>query len=240
MNSILNILAKPLQISAVTRDDSDEYRLVANLQGNILKAHRCPFVVHLFVNFRDGAAAKGCLNEMASRRAWPISTALEQIRGVAWVSDEHPEVVPFISVMLSRSGYEKLGIDDNDIPADAAFRTGMQIRGPMWIGDDPAFKGWDEHFKQMDEEGQFVEQKAIHAMIMVGGQGTDTLAKRVVEFEGYLRSHNIVTVGREVGTQLLRKKPNSSNGEEEPFEHFGFVDNISVSVFLDRGEGAQL
>ena len=122
MNALLD---KAISMESLTEDTSPESRLLGDMQGNIVKAHRCPFAFHLFVNFRDGSRAKRCLREMVTPdRPWQITRARDQVLGAKWLSGNGPAGdQSFLSVVLSHWGYKKLEIDPRTYHAMRPFYT---------------------------------------------------------------------------------------------------------------------
>lgn len=219
-----NFLDVPLAAEAAAETDSAASRLLKGLQANILQSHQSPFAFHLFLHFRVGASARTCLKRLAARALTRAATQL--IHRQARKADAEFVAPTMLTVALSCEGYHQLGIAESLIPADAAFRTGMELRAESWLGDPPGLSTWETYLHQRQADRQFRAGAAIHAMITLAGNDLNALQTQRSDVETLLAEGEISIVGAELGQQLF-------NAKGQPIEHFGYVDSISNPVFLD-------
>lgn len=219
-----NFLDAPLAAEAASGTISDASRLLPGLQANILQSHQSPFALHLFLHFRVGASARTCLKRLA---AVALTRAATQLAHRQRRKADAEFVAPtMLTIALSCEGYRQLGIAEQLVPADAAFRTGMELRAESWLGDPAGLSTWEQYLHQRQADGQFRAGAAIHAMITLAGSDLNALQARSSDVEALLAEGDITIVGAEVGRQLF-------NAKRQPIEHFGYVDSISNPVFLD-------
>ena len=140
----------------------------------------------------------------------------------------------YTGFMLSYSGYKALGVEEDEIPDDKAFRAGMKNltfrydTGPGGVhkrtinplNDDPS--QWEDSFKH-----------SIDAVLILayGSDHSDTeacetyLSNKINEIKNQLgNSASIVSIEK---GYVLKNKNNDT------IEHFGFVDGISNPVFFN-------
>jgi Dyp-type peroxidase family len=229
-----SLVDRPLELSAIRKEGSPEWRLLNDLQGNILKFHGRRFAIHLFLNFADSNGAKARLRAMSfdSPVDIPIgiTSALRQIiEGEAYRKSDGRQSTHLLSMSLSYEGYRALGIPADRIPNDPAFREGMQERGPTWLGDDPSTEHWENHFKQpVDDQKQPIRERAIHGMLLLTGNDRDALEHLRDQLQAAL-GPTISVIGEEFGEQLYDRE---YGPQARPIEHFGYVDNISSPIFF--------
>ncbi len=222
-----NLRGMPLPIEAAGDVNSSAFALLCGLQANILQAHQCPYAFHLFLHFSDGAPARALLKRLVDDGETPITRASDQFQHRQRRKADVTYVAPvLLTVALSCEGYRLMGIDDRLIPADPAFRTGMQLRASAWLGDAPGLSRWEPYFRQRGEDRRFRPEAAIHAMITLAGTDLPMLQGRRIAVDSLLAASGVRTVGSEFGQQLY-------NADGRPIEHFGFVDSVSNPIFLD-------
>ena len=193
-------------------------RIMANLQGNILRPHGRDHAVHIFLEFRH--------DKMKEAKKW-----IQQISDVVTSAQQQNQEahdyrhfgIPggtFCSFFLSIKGYRAL---DLDFPADRAFRAGMQNRGNSGL-NDPSVKDWECGY-----------QRDIHAMLMLADDDEPGLLREARHHLTAIRAFG------EVCTIEHGKVIRNDNGQHT--EHFGYVDGRSQPLFfarevgLDRGIG---
>jgi Dyp-type peroxidase family len=200
------MLDKPL---AWRQASAAERAAINNLQGNILKNHGRSYTRNVFLRFsiEDADAARSYLASLGKQ----ITSALQQLKNVDKFRRTHQSSGPFISVLLSATGYRKLGIAAAQIPRNVAFRAGMKARRALL--NDPAVNKWDELFK-----GDVDATILIAADNTAEAQATTTqlLAKRPASVE---------LIGEETGRSY-------KNANGDGIEHFGHVDGRSQPLLL--------
>lgn len=128
-----------------------------------------------------------------------------------------PKVV--LSVMLSRTGYEKLG---EIAPDDVAFREGMHARGSL-LGDH-----WSDEATQ--------KYGLIDALLVVAFDD-DSSPERLQSLRELVASC-VDIVHTDAGKVLRNREPRAS-GRGALIEPFGFADGVSQPRFHERGPGSQ-
>ena len=200
-----------------------------DIQGNILKSHGRNHSRHLFLQFTgDADRCQDWICQMALR----LTSALEQHRTSLDFKESGNEHL-YTGFMLSYSGYQALGIEDQKIPDDKAFRLGMKDinfkydTGPGGLhkrtinplNDNP--ENWEEPFKER-----------IDALLVLAYGGRNIDSKKC---ENYL-DEEVEKIKAEiagVATILsIQKGYTLRNDTGLPIEHFGFVDGISNPVFF--------
>ncbi|MCD9188444.1 MAG: Dyp-type peroxidase [Pyrinomonadaceae bacterium] len=213
------------EIFPIDPEDKKYERMLANLQGNILKSHGRKFAVHLFLTFLDDPdPMREWISEFAARY---VTSALRQ----------HYETKEFklskisrlfAGFYLSAEGYRALGFteeeleekfdgsetaDDNDPrQVDVSFRDGMP-QGRSTLGDPPAGE-WETNFLQ----------NRIDALIQLADDDTERLEDAVRLIGEWLEVSGIRFFQQD-GKVLFDKESNKQ------IEHFGFRDGISQPVF---------
>lgn len=198
-------------------------------QGNILKSHGRAHSRHLFLQFTaDANRNREWVGKLASR----LTSAMEQHRTALDFKDSGHEHL-FTGFMLSYSGYQALGIADQEIPDDKAFRAGMKNldfsydTGPGGVhkrtvnplNDTP--KNWEDHFKQK-----------IDALVVLayGGENLESkICEDYLDIEVKKLTSEIAETATIVG---MERGYILSNEKGETIEHFGFVDGVSNPVFF--------
>ncbi len=219
-----------LSQSKLDVNDPDLRVVFEDLQGNILKSHGRSHSLHLFLQFtsEDSDKSREWIGKISSR----LTSAFEQHQTALDFKESGQEHL-FTGLMLSYSGFQALGIDDEEIPDDKAFRAGMKNiefrydTGPGGVhkrtinplNDNP--ENWEEPFK---------ENIDALAILAYGGESLDPttcedhlneeLERIKEEVEGVA---TILSV--EKGYTLRNEKGNV-------IEHFGFEDGISNPVFF--------
>lgn len=200
-----------------------------DIQGNILKSHGRSHSRHVFIQFNATAEHnRNWVGQIAPR----LTSALEQHRTSLDFKDSGNEHL-FTGFMLSYSGYQALGIEEQKIPDDKAFRAGMKDidfrydTGPGGVhnrtinplDDNP--ENWEEPFKEK-----------IDALLLLAYGGGNLESKKC---EHYLNEEveKIKTEIAGIATVLSIEKGYILRNESGMvIEHFGFADGISNPVFF--------
>ena len=203
-------------------DDPQNARMLANLQGNILKGHGRDHTVHIFIKLNAGSVAsiRERLVKFASK---VVTSALQQHLESRQFKDFGMPGAMFGSLFLTAKGYSALGFTqtqiDNSFPERAGdgtlsnFREGMQEHADEF--EDPAPSDWDQGYRD----------RQIDAMILLADDDEAFLLRQARLAMNEIEEFSKVLVV-ERGNALRRTDNN------EGIEHFGYVDGRSQPVFL--------
>lgn len=188
--------------------------LLADLQANILKGHGRHHTVNRFLRFdrQKAAAARAALATLAA--SGTITSAAKQLADTAAKNAGGPDDQPVVLLLLSRQGYDALGVPAGKIPQDDAFEAGMKTRRA--IPGDPPATAWDEHLRS-----------DIHAQLLVAHKDAARAKALADQISGSLQAAGITVLGDEIGLAIF----NTAN-PPEGIEHFGFVDGRSQPLLL--------
>jgi Dyp-type peroxidase family len=191
--------------------NADEIALLDDLQGNILKGHGRNHTQNLFFVFDppNPSEGKGFLKVLAQS----IKSAHQQLRDAKEYRTNKKDAGVFISVLLSAAGYTALGMGEDKMPEDPAFRSGLKSR--QIDLNDPEIKDWDPAF-----------QDEIHGMILIGG-ADETQVRQVRTKIQQQKPASVKIIGIEQGLAMRNK-----NGDG--IEHFGYVDGRSQPLLLQE------
>jgi Dyp-type peroxidase family len=196
------------------------------LQGNILKGHGRHHTANIFCKFPAGkvANAKAFLKGLATSnmvRSAKAQLADAQAFKAARAAGDPPLVTPaFYAALISKAGYDYLGIPQNKQPKDLAFQAGLKNRvpeRPFIKLHDPAPNLWEVEYQQ-----------TYHAMILIGETSPAKLQFEVSRLMGRLGAQGLTAGGtfhNEVGSALF-------NDAGEGLENFGYVDGRSQPLML--------
>jgi Dyp-type peroxidase family len=197
-------LAEPLALRGHSPRDIP---LLATLQPNVLRPHVRDSLRLLLIRIEDGAAARASLARIA-RRPDLMKSAAVHFDEVDAHRSSRVDGTAFVGIALSRSGYERLGVDDDRQPGDSAFRAGMAARADALCDPDP--RVWDY-------------PQTVDMILLVGSQAVEVTAKRLrlilAELDG------VRIVADETGATLR-------NEHGAAIEHFGYVDGRSQPLFV--------
>jgi Dyp-type peroxidase family len=200
-------LTKPL---AWTNAKPQEKKMLADLQGNILKGHGRDHTTNLVLRFDPSkkAAARTFIQKVVAPLVTDAAKQLKQ--GQIFKKTGKPGDV-FVGFFLSVTGYQVLGIPASKTPTDPAFVAGLKARtGTL---NDPAPAKWDAAF-----------QGEVHAMILIA----DDLQARVNNVRANIEAKvpaGVTVIGREDGAAMR-------NANGDGIEHFGYVDGRSQPLLL--------
>jgi Dyp-type peroxidase family len=214
--------------------DSAVRDVLEDLQGNILSGHGRDYAVYLFLRFEDAAKARRLLSGLAQGS---VSSALRQLQESDAFAANGTDGGLFVHTALSAKGYvfldvQKLPLGSNPRQMGGsdgyvdAFATGMKAR-QSWL-DDPQVADWEQQYR-----GE------IHALILLAADAENTVKQAVTKLESLLAPNPTAPVAKIVASefgfvQRRRFQGSDPNKPGEPVEHFGFVDNISQPVLLDK------
>lgn len=211
----------PVDLNTTNVNPTDPYYhpLLDDLQGNILKGHGRNHSIHLLIQIHDAEKARRWIAGFADDR---VTSAIRQYQdGLRYKMnpDRYANSV-LANLMLTAAGYNALGIDAEDIPADRRFRLGMKhpdVR--TWLHDLPVDE-WETPFQQ-----------PIHALVLLAcnldPRGDNRFAREVAGIRDEIRQFGKI-VHTEYGT-VLREHGDSG----QAIEHFGYVDGVSQPLFFD-------
>lgn len=183
---------------------------LSDLQGNLLKSHGRHHAAHLFLTFQPGKQKNA--RQFLAAMSLHVTSAEAQIEQTKHFKAGGTEVV-FEQCMLSSDGYRYLGIAVDDF--DSSFQKGMKDSAINRNLSDPSVADW-----------QLEYQRQLHAMIIIAHSDSGALMQRVEQIEGALAG--IALVYNEMGDAVFRvNDPNN-----EPIEHFGYLDGRSQPIFF--------
>ncbi|XP_062513085.1 multifunctional dye peroxidase DyP2-like [Corticium candelabrum] len=224
LSCLSTLVATDLPSTPLNLSDPDVVSLLTNLQGNILQDHGRHYARHIFITFGSNSSASRWLVSLLSKH---VTSAYEELN--------NKETDLFGSLLLSASGYEKLGVDESKIPSQQVFRLGMQdLDTPVRLGNfslpnpcsDPPVEDWDEPFPEAAPDAL--------AVVAVGGSGAlrrlnfvETVIRKVVSLFG----------GDVIGVYNGHRIKNKDGVDEE---QFGFADGISNPLFYEEDYKAAL
>jgi deferrochelatase/peroxidase EfeB len=189
--------------------NSDELAMLNDLQGNILKGHGRNYTQNLFFTLKPDKTNEG--KSFLKTLAQNVKSAHQQLIDAQEYRTTKKDAGVFLSIFLSAAGYRALGIVEDKIPENAAFRSGMKAQKDKL--SDPDIEDWDQAF-----------QEEIHGMILIGGADESQVRQVHARIEKEKPS-SVTIVGTEYGLAMRNK-----NGDG--IEHFGYVDGRSQPLLL--------
>jgi Dyp-type peroxidase family len=189
------------------------------LQGNILKGHGRNNVVFMFCRFQD------------DRRQDALSFLREQVKRVRSAKQQllaadhkratgEKDKAPFVSIFLTKSGYDYFGVPSNRQPLDPSFQKGMAAAQL----NDPPQQNWDSHIRDP------------HLMLLIAVSGPDEAQQEATQLLNEISEIGDVAgrqSGELIGNQFFNDKGHG-------VENFGYVDGRSQPLVLTEdipGEG---
>jgi len=191
-------------------EDQDVAPMLNELQGNILKWHGREYTAQIFLRFKEGAAT-AVKTFIKGFSECSITSAAKQIKEGELYRTEGIVGDLFGNFYLSARGYEYMGFTGNQVPQDPRFLAGMKASQQEL--NDPDLGDWEEWYRG-----------DIHAMILLADDILPALNRDLRRVLSQLREiADVLTIER---GSVLR------NNNEDPIEHFGYVDGISDPLFL--------
>ena len=196
----------------ISSKSRDLERLLTDLQGNILRSHGREHVILLIIKFT--CAEQDARNWARAFGGWVTSALKQSEQARDWLSRKQESL--FASLLLTRSGYEYLGVnDDAKIPNDPKFRSGM-AKSQKLLMDSPQVE-WDKPYND-----------SIHAMAVLASGDVNILAENVRTVQASLES--IATVTRQDGG--AQREKTKSEGVSRYVEHFNYLEGRSQPLFF--------
>ena len=181
------------------------------LQGNILKGHGRNNVVFMFCRFRNDSRAQAL--SFLKVQVQRVRSAKQQLQSAENKrTTNQKDKTPFVSIFLSRSGYDYFGVPAGRQPSDPAFQAGMAASHL----NDPPQHNWDSHIRDP------------HLMILVGVIGPDEAQDEVTDLLNQISEIGDVGGGHSgelIGNQFF-------NDQDHGVENFGYVDGRSQPLVL--------
>ena len=106
----------------------------------------------------------------------------------------------------------------------SSFQDGMRVSG-VALQDPPPEEWTDANWKRMKET-----KAHIHAMILLANDDSAQLTLDTSGIINELKGNGIAHVFVDTGKRLYR----NDDQNDEPVEHFGYIDGISDPVFLKK------
>jgi Dyp-type peroxidase family len=192
---------------------------LTNIQGNILGGFNKDHQLNLFLKFKDAAAGRAWIEEVADDVAASSSADVIQFnnefsalrrQGVRRPEDLISAV--WVNLALSFQGMKALGLKQTDLDSfPEEFKGGMASRGAA-IGD----AGASAPAKWM---APFNKPEDIHALLIVAADHSHQLRAKVDAITG--------TNHFKAGVDVLLRQAGNTRPDAPGHEHFGFKDGIS-------------
>ncbi|KQU48246.1 hypothetical protein ASG67_13075 [Sphingomonas sp. Leaf339] len=205
-----------------TSANSEQLKMLEDLQGNILDGHGRKSTRHLFLKFDDPKKGRAFVRDLNNH----ITSARAQLQAAKAFRHGGPSAPPFVAFMLSSAGYAALQLSKR--PSDGgAFDQGMLAR--RTILNDPAPAALEEPYRQR-----------IDAMILIGGNPDSrrswgsTEVRTAEKAIRQLMGRRARVVAAETGRAIFRDNGTDESGihKIEGIEHFGYVDGRSQPLML--------
>ena len=179
--------------------------LFSKLQAGILKGHGRDHVHFLLLHFNQFDINN--VKHILSNLK--ITSALEQYEQTQRRIGNETVLTCYISF----KGYKALGLTPNS--TSQAFENGMASRKNL-LGDSP--ENWEDHYRPNKTE--------IHAIVSIANDDPNEIKNEEASLKETF-GNSIKIIETEVG----KVKKNNDN---QPIEHFGYVDGISQPLFLEQ------
>src|SRR5262249_49244005 len=137
-----------------------------NLQGHILRSHGRDRAVHIFLRF-DSKKRERTKEWIAKIAEKCITSAQKQLVEAKRYDDYKISGDVFCCFFLSAKGYHTLGISDENLPRDGAFRHGM--KASQRALSDPPEHEWEEKYRG-----------DLHAMLLLAADDEQALQMEVL------------------------------------------------------------
>lgn len=203
-------LTKPL---AWKTADSDEWKLLQNLQGNILKGHGRVETINIFFRIDPAKAAsmRRALREVAN---FHVTSAAQQLRETEEYQRSGRAGATFVALFLANTGYAALGLAASAPKGEPQFLKGMRDDASLKaVGDKPVTQ-WEAPF-----------QKQCDGMLLVGDMDRNRVRLKRDILAALMDESGATIVHEQRGSAI---KDKANNG----IEHFGYVDGRSQPLLL--------
>jgi Dyp-type peroxidase family len=211
--------------------NADEAAMLTDLQANILKGHGRHHTRHMFLHFDVGQrqAARAFVHSVAAS----LTDAHTQLLAAAANKNGGADGGTVRCCFLSARGYGALGRADlKPTPAGLAagdadvFEDGMQQRAEALM--DPPVHTWEAPYSHVEDGLD------IHAMLLLAD---DDEARCTAERNHWANAISatgsaVRLLGEEQGRAM-------TNDDEQPIEHFGYVDGRSQPLMLAEDVAAE-
>jgi Dyp-type peroxidase family len=217
------VISMPVDLSETRIDHTAEkyQKMLANLQGNILKGHGRDYAVFLCVGFI--AERQTVATWMRNFAEVYVTSARQQLEDIEAYRKGKSSGRIFANLFLTAAGYEYLlGLMADDLELRFSGSQGGCVT--FWAGmeaasgelSDPDPSGWDVGYRG----------RQIHAMILLADDDRQHLQAAEVSVLNGLAG--IAHLLAEEGGAVLR------NNSDKPIEHFGYVDGRSQPLFFKQ------
>lgn len=204
----------PVDLNSTKIDPHDPKlsKMFHNIQGNILKGHGRDHTVHVFISFTAvGAELREKFGSLATRL---VTSAARQRDETEQFKKFGIPGGPFSNVLITASGYAKLGLAPAEIGglADQLFKDGMKAHGASL--NDPAPATWDAGY----------DAAPIDAMLLLADDDDKFLlreARQLINEASGFADILQIEHGNALRTQA-----------GEGIEHFGYVDGRSQPIYF--------
>ena len=203
-------LNRPL---AWTRASADAEAMLKGLQPNIVKEHVRDILRVLLLRFDDPRAARALLTHVAGL----MKSAWEHLEEIDRYKQGGPPGTPYVGLGLTAAGYRALGLGEERIPGDPAFRRGAPADETCEILGDVPVSEWEPAYRQQ-----------VHAAVLIGD--AEEAADAVLACRESIVSRlgeGVTLLGEEFGRGY-------KNESRKGIEHFGYVDGRSQPLFLEE------
>jgi Dyp-type peroxidase family len=204
-------MAVNLGETGINPGDPKYSKLLANLQGGILKSHGRNHAILQFLRFKPGQAAAAA--QFIRTFAAGVTTTRDQLAEAPAYDQNRTNGGLFANFFLTGAGYRYFGFPKGRM--DERFEEGMRAWAE-YLDDKP--RTWERVYKA---------KEPIHAMILLADDERARLRTK----------EKAVALAASVVAQVLMRQPGITlrrNGDPhgEAIEHFGFVDGVSQPLFL--------
>jgi Dyp-type peroxidase family len=215
------------KLNMIDPDDPKDIALLKDLQGNIVKGHDRDHAVLIFLHFNSlyVKEIRSTIREQVKEKK-KITSAWLQLQETKLFRNHGIPGGIFINFFLTASGYRALGYDA-DAFADQAFRQGMLADATRTKLNDP------ERWRMEEPYRQDIEEKTIHAMILLADDDVQYLGRQV----RLILNEMIVTETGDMATLVaIEHGFQRRDARLQPIEHFGYRDGIGNPRFLNSRE----
>lgn len=208
----------------INPNDAQIQKMLANLQGNILKGHGRDHTVHIFIKL-DTANVQTTRERLAGLATRIVTSALQQHLEAEQFRRFRIPGALFGNLLLTARGYRALGFTEAQIEAafpeppgdfglQSNFREGMQAHSDEL--NDPPPSSWEDGYRGGEIDAMVLLADADESFLL---RQARALINELEEFSTVL----VVERGRALRTD-----------SGEGIEHFGYVDGRSQPLYFIR------